>query len=337
MRQSNTLLEFEKPIAELDDLIEELKQIAKDPASREAASGTGVDIEAKIREIQKAKEERTRHIFANLTPWDEVQMARHADRPYTLDYIGLICEDFLELHGDRINADDAAIVGGMATFQGQQVMVLGHQKARTAKERVVRNFGSARPAGFRKALRLMKMAEKFHRPLLVFVDTPAAEANLQAEEEGISTTIAVCLREMVTIKTPIIVAVIGEGGSGGALGIAVGDHVMMLEHAVYSVIPPEGCAAILWNDRSRADDAAKALKLTARHACEFEVVDEVLAEPLGGAHRDPAGMADRLRERFATHLAELQKLSDEELIERRYGKFRRLGRWMEAGISSSLP
>lgn len=328
--QSKYLLEFEKPIAELDALIEELKRIGKDAGLQADAKLKGIDIEAKILELEKAKDERTRHIFSHLTPWDEVQMARHIERPYTLDYIALICEDFLELHGDRINADDAAIVGGMATFRGEQVVVIGHQKARTAKERVVRNFGSARPAGFRKALRLMKMAEKFHRPLLIFVDTPAAEANLQAEEEGISTTIAVCLREMMMIETPIIVAVIGEGGSGGALGIAVGDHIMMLEHAVYSVIPPEGCAAILWNDRNRAADAAQALKLTSRHACEFEIVDEVIAEPLGGAHRDPSAMASRLGDRFAHRLSELRQIPPEELLEKRYQKFRRMGRWLDA-------
>lgn len=322
-------LDFEKDITELDQLIEELKQIGRDPDVRADALTRGIDIEAKIAEVEAQREEKMRQIFSNLTPWNEVQMARHKDRPYTLDYIRLIFDDFLELHGDRINADDAAIVGGMAKFRGETVMVIGHQKGRDLKERQKRNFGSARPAGFRKALRLMKMAEKFNIPLVVFVDTPAAEANLLAEEEGISTTIAVCLREMVMIRVPIVVAVIGEGGSGGALGIAVGDRILMLQHAVYSVIPPEGCAAILWNDRNRAPEAADALKLTARHALEFGLIDEILPEPLGGAHRAPAAMAATLKQAITKHLASLGKQSPEELIEARYEKFRRMGRWSD--------
>ena len=264
-------------------------------------------------------------------------MARHTDRPYTLDYIGMIFDDFVELHGDRTNADDPAIVGGTARFGSDAVVVMGHQKARDLKGRQMRNFGSARPAGFRKALRLMKLAEKFRKPLIVFVDTPAAEANLMAEEDGISETIALCLREMVLISVPIVVSVIGEGGSGGALGIAVGDRVLMLEHSVYSVIPPEGCAAILWNDRNRAAEAAGALKLTAKHALDFGLVDEVLEEPLGGAQRDPTAMAGILKQAITRNLKDLKSLSTEGLLSNRYDRFRNMGRWAESETVTCAP
>lgn len=326
---SSNPLEYEKDITDLDQLIAELRQMARNPDVRADALARGIDIEAKIAEVEAQREEKLRLIFSAMTPWNEVQMARHKDRPYTMDFIRMIFDDFLELHGDRTNAEDPAIVGGLASFKGTPVVVLGHQKGRDLKERQKRNFGSARPAGFRKALRLMKMAEKFRKPIVVFVDTPAAEANLMAEEEGISTTIAVCLREMVMLRVPVVVAVIGEGGSGGALGIAVGDRVLMLEHAVYSVIPPEGCAAILWNDRNRASEAAAALKLTARHALEFELVDEILPEPLGGAHRDPVATAMTIKAAIGEHLCNLQKLSEEELLAARYEKFRHMGRWVD--------
>jgi acetyl-CoA carboxylase carboxyl transferase alpha subunit/acetyl-CoA carboxylase carboxyl transferase beta subunit len=318
-------LDFEKPILELDKLIEELKQVSADPDVRAETP----QIDQEIAAVEAQQEAMIRQTFAGLTPWNEVQMARHPDRPYTLDYIGLLCEEFVELHGDRTNADDPAIVGGIARFGDRSVFVLGHQKGRNLKERQLRNFGSARPAGFRKALRIMKMAERFNKPLLIFVDTPAAEANLPAEEEGISTTIAVCLREMSVLRVPILVAVIGEGGSGGALGIAIGDCVLMLEHAIYSVIPPEGCAAILWNDRNRAAEAAEALKLTAKHACEFGLIDEVLPEPSGGAHRNPAAMAQTLDSAFRRHLETLDALSPEALLQKRYARFRNMGRWEE--------
>ncbi len=321
--------EYEKDISDLDELIAELKQMARNADVRADAKARGIDIEAKIAEVEAQREQKLRQIFSALTPWNEVQIARHKDRPYTLDYIRMIFDDFLELHGDRTNADDPAIVGGLANFQGDPVMVLGHQKGRDLKERQMRNFGSARPSGFRKALRLMKIAEKFAKPVVVFVDTPAAEANLMAEEEGISTTIAVCLREMVMLRVPVVVVVVGEGGSGGALGIAVGDRVLMLEHAVYSVIPPEGCAAILWNDRNRASEAAEALKLTARHALEFELVDEILSEPLGGAHRDPIGMGTTVKTAIAEQLRNLRNQSPEQLLAARYEKFRHMGRWFD--------
>ncbi|HLK57451.1 MAG TPA: acetyl-CoA carboxylase carboxyltransferase subunit alpha [Chthonomonadaceae bacterium] len=325
----NEPFDFEKPLEELDALIAELKRVAGDPAAREDALAKGIDMAAEIAKVETLRVEKARQIYASLTPWHEVQMARHKDRPYTLDYIRLMFEDFLELHGDRTNADDPAIVGGVARFRGESVVVMGHQKGRDLKERQLRNFGSARPAGFRKALRLMLMAQKFNKPLIVFVDTPAAEANLMAEEEGISETIAICLREMVMLRIPIVVAVIGEGGSGGALGIAVGDRVLMLEHSVYSVIPPEGCAAILWNDRNRAAEAAEALKLTAHHALQFGLVDEVLPVPLGGAHRDPAATAATLKQAIARHLAALGKLAPDELLQARYLKFRNMGRWQD--------
>ena len=323
----NEPFDFEKKIVALEDNIAEAKRFATDPAGRADATARGIDIDGEIAKLEIQRERLMHQVFSNLTPWNQVQMARHPERPYTLDYIPLLFEDFMELHGDRLNGDDAAVVGGMAKFHGESVIVLGHQKARDLKERQLRNFGSARPSGFRKALRLMKMAEKFNKPLIVFVDTPAAEANLMAEEEGISATIAVNLREMVGLRVPIVVAVIGEGGSGGALGIAVGDRIMMLEHAVYSVIPPESCAAILWNDRSRAPEAADALKLTARHALEFGIVDEVLSEPLGGAHRSLPEMAATLKLAIARNLTSLAKLTPDELERARYDKFRRIGEW----------
>ncbi len=323
----NEPFDFEKKIVALEDNIAEFKRFATDPGGRADAITRGIDIDGEIAKLEIQRERLMRQVFSNLTPWNEVQMARHPERPYTLDYIPLLFEDFMELHGDRLNGDDPAVVGGMAKFHGESVVVLGHQKARDLKERQLRNFGSARPAGFRKALRLMKMAEKFNKPLVVFVDTPAAEANLMAEEEGISATIAVNLREMVGLRVPIVVAVIGEGGSGGALGIAVGDRIMMLEHAVYSVIPPESCAAILWNDRSRAPEAADALKLTARHALEFGIVDEVLAEPLGGAHRSLPEMASILKLALARNLTSLAKMTPDELECARYEKFRCIGEW----------
>lgn len=329
----NNPLDFEKPIADLDDTIAELKRIGSDPATRQDALARGIDIEAEIANVEKKREEMMRHIFSNLSPWNEVQMARHPQRPYTLDYIRLICDDFMELHGDRVNADDPAVVGGLAHFRGEAVVVLGHQKARDLKERQLRNFGYARPSGFRKALRLMKLAEKFNKPILVFVDTPAAESNLMAEEEGISRTIAVNLMAMATLKAPIIVAVIGEGGSGGALGIALGDRVVMLEHAFYSVIPPESCAAILsifGKSRDRAAEAADALKLTSHDALKFGIVDEVLPEPLGGAHRNPAEAAATLKQAIGRHLSSLGKLTPEELLQQRYDRYRRLGAWYDA-------
>ncbi len=333
---SSSPLDFEQPIAELDGLIAELKQLAQDPAADAEARGRGMDITAEIAKVEALRQNKLRQIFRNLTPWNEVQIARHTDRPYTLDYIRLLFTDFMELHGDRINSDDPAIVGGLAYFEGRPVVVLGHQKGRDLKERQYRNFGSPRPAGFRKALRLMKLAEKFRRPLIVFVDTPAAEANLRAEEDGVSRAIAVNLFEMSTLRTPIVVAVIGEGGSGGALALALGDRTVMLEHAIYSVIPPESCAAILFNDRSRAPEAAVALKLTAQDALSLGLVDEVLPEPLGGAHRDNAATASTLGAAISTQLAALCGIGIDALVVRRYERFRRMGQWDDPSAVDSL-
>lgn len=332
----NNPLDFEKPIAELDDRIAEIKRLAANPDAREDAMTRGIDIDGEIAKLMARREQLMQQIFASLSPWNEVQIARHKQRPYTLDYVRLLFDDFLELHGDRTHSEDAAIVGGLARFQGESVVVVGHQKGRDLKENMQRNFGSARPSGFRKALRLMKMAEKFNKPLIVFVDTPAAEANLMAEEEGISAAIAVNLREMVGLRIPIVVAVIGEGGSGGALGIAVGDRVLMLEHAVYSVIPPESCAAILWDDRSRAPEAADALKLTAHHAREFGIVDEILPEPIGGAHHNLVEAANTLKQGISRHLSAVGKMTSDELLNARYEKYRRIGEWFDNTLPEAV-
>jgi len=277
------VLDFEKPIAELDENIAELKRITEEE---------GVDRSDEIRELELHRDRLIAQIFSNLTPWDKTLLARHPNRPYTFDYIRGIFDDFVELHGDRLFADDNAIVGGFAFLDGKPVMVVGHQKGRDLKERQFRNFGSARPEGYRKALRLMKMAEKFNRPIICFVDTPAADCSFGSEERGISEAIARNMLEMSMLNVPVIVAVVGEGGSGGALGIAVGDKILMQEHAIYSVIPPEGCAAILSEfkrDPSRAPEAAAAMKITAPETLELGVIDEVLPEPLGGAHRNFEG------------------------------------------------
>ena len=337
---SSNPFDFEQPIAELDALISEFKRTAEDPASRQDALQRGIDIEEEIARVERKREEIMRQVFTNLTPWNEVQMARHEQRPYTLDYISLLCDEFVELHGDRVNADDPAIVGGLARFAGRSVIVIGHQKGRDLKERQLRNFGSARPAGFRKALRLMKLAEKFHKPVITFVDTPAAEANLMAEEEGISQTIAINMREMTLLKIPIIVAIIGEGGSGGALGIAMGDRIVMLEHAIYSVIPPESCAAILkefGRDRARAPEAADALKLTAQNAFRFGVVDEVISEPPGGAHRNVPAIAAATKSAILKHLTEIEKIPIDALLEQRYMRYRRMGVWEESLPAAESP
>jgi acetyl-CoA carboxylase carboxyl transferase subunit alpha len=270
-------------------------------------------------------------VFSNLSPWEKTLMARHKDRPYSLDYVRLIFDDFLELAGDRLGTNDEAVIGGLGRLNGEPVVVIGQQKGRDLKERQRRNFGSARAGGFRKALRFAKLAEKYNKPLISFVDTPAAAADLESEAGGISEAIARNLREFSILETPVIVVIIGEGGSGGALGMAVGDRILMLEHAVYSVIPPEGCASILWRDRERAPEAAAALKLTAEGARNLGIVDEILAEPLGGAHRDPAAMAATLKRALLTQLSVVGKLSTDELVQARLQRLRALGSWEEAG------
>lgn len=316
------VLDFERPIAELDAQLEEIRRLTAEE---------GVDRSEELAEIERHRDKLMEQVFSNLSPWDKTLMARHPKRPYTLDYIRLIFDDYTELHGDRLYADDPAMVGGFGTFNGEPVVFIGQQKGRDLKDRQYRNFGSAKPEGYRKALRLMKLAEKYGRPVISFVDTPAADCSVGSEERGISEAIARNLMEMVTIKVPIVVTVLGEGGSGGAIGIAVGDHVMMLEHSIYSVIPPEGCAAILWRDPSKGPDAAAALKITAQDALQLGIIDEVISEPLGGAHRKPEQTAKNLKEAIVKNLTSLNKLSTNKLVDRRYQKFRSIGKFIEAG------
>jgi len=319
------VLDFERPIRELEALIDELRT----PEKRAEAEAQGLDLDSEIARLEAELRAVIERIFARLTPWEQTLLSRHPSRPYTLDYVLRIFDDFLELGGDRLAGNDQAVVGGPAFLDGRPVMVVGHQKGRELRERQQRNFGSAHAEGFRKALRLARMAERCRRPLISFVDTSAAAADLAAEERGVSEAIATNMAVFSGLRIPIVVIVIGEGGSGGAIGLAVGDRVLMLEHAVYSVIPPEGCAAILWRDKNRAPDAAAALRMTARDALELGVVEEVLPEPLGGAHRDPAAMAATVKEAILRHLWELEKLPTEELISERYRRFRRMGRWRE--------
>lgn len=309
-------LDFEKPIIELERKIEELKGFT----AREDLNMSGElkKLESKLSQIKK-------EIYENLTPWQRVQLARHPKRPYTLDYIDMVMTDFIEIHGDRHFADDKALIGGLATLNGERVMVLGHQKGRDTKENLVRNFGSAHPEGYRKAMRLMNMAEKFSLPVVAFIDTPGAYPGIGAEERGQAEAIAYNLREMATLQTPILVFVIGEGGSGGALGIGVGDKVYVLENAYYSVISPEGCAAILWKERGRSPDAAKSLKLTAKDLLEMGIIDGIIKEPLGGAHRNPQEVAANIKAAIKKDLDILKKIPKAKLVEMRYNKFRSIG------------
>jgi len=313
-------LDFEKPVVELEKKIEELKSLG---------AANKVDFSKEIEGLEKKCDELKKEIFGNLTPWQKVQLARHPRRPYTLDYINLLMSDFVELQGDRAFADDSAIVAGMAKFKEETVVVIGHQKGRTLQENMVRNFGMSHPEGYRKALRLMKMAEKFSMPVISFIDTPGAYPGIGAEERGQAEAIAHNLRSMSELEVPIIIVVVGEGGSGGALGIGVGDKVLMLENAIYSVISPEGCASILWRDAGKAPEAAKALKLTAQDLLELKVIDEIISEPLGGVHRDIGFVGKQLEEKIKKYLEELRKLPVEELLKKRYQKFRLLGEFIE--------
>ena len=312
-------LEFEKPIIELEKKIQELVDIAGDNEELKVEAGK---LEKKVDKMREA-------IFANLSRWQMTQVARHINRPFTLDYLNLIFTDFVELHGDRLFGDDHAIVGGPARLDGEPVMVIGHQKGRDTKEKVYRNFGMPNPEGYRKALRLMEMAERFRMPIITFVDTPGAYPGIGAEERGQAEAIARNLREMAALTVPIIVVIAGEGGSGGALAIAVGDRVLMLQYSIYAVISPEGCAAILWSDGTKGEQAAEALKLTAKDLKELDVIDEIIEEPLGGAHRDHAAMAKSLHEALSRHLKELKGLEPEQLVEERYQKFRKMSRFAE--------
>ncbi len=281
---------------------------------------------ATIERLDARAQELRAELFANLTPWQRVLVARHAARPVMLDYVGRLFSGFTELHGDRRFGDDKAIVTGMAHFHGQPVFIVGHQKGTDTKQKIYRNFGYAKPEGYRKALRVMRLAEKFKQPVIVFVDTPAAFPGVESEERGVAEAIALNLREMALLDTPIVVVVCGEGGSGGALGIAIGDRVLMQEFAVYSVIPPEGCAAILWRDPARRVDAAEALKITAPDLLSMQIIDEIVPEPVGGAHQDHAAATALLDEALSRHLAEVSRMAGADRLEARYQKFRSIGR-----------
>jgi acetyl-CoA carboxylase carboxyl transferase subunit alpha len=315
------LLEFEKPAAELEKEIDKLR-------SKSAAQN--LDLSAEIAIMESKLAETRAAIYQNLTPWQRVQIARHTQRPFMLDYVSLAFTDFSELHGDRHIGDDASMPGGFAMLGGHKCVVIGHQKGRDTKENLKRNFGSAHPEGYRKALRLMKLAEKFSMPVIAMIDTPGAFPGIGAEERNIAEAIAFNLREMMLLKTPIIAVVIGEGGSGGALGIGVADRVLMMENAYYSVISPEGCAAILWKHRKHAPEAAEAMKLVAPDLMELGLIDGVIPEPVGGAHHDHAATAVSFREHISKELDHLCSLGTETLLEQRYDKFRKFGEWNEA-------
>jgi len=314
-------LDFEQPIADLEAKIQDLRQ---------ASSGPAVNIDAELRGLQDKLRLRTAQIFRDLSPWQVSQLARHPARPYTNDYIGTICDEFQELAGDRAYADDPAIVGGIGRIDGRSVMIIGHQKGRDTKAKVRRNFGMPRPEGYRKALRLMKMAERFRLPLLTFIDTPGAYPGIGAEERGQSEAIARNLMEMAELKIPIVCTVIGEGGSGGALAIGVGDRTVMLEYSTYSVISPEGCASILWKDAGKARDAAEQLGLTAKRLLDLGLVDKLVREPIGGAHRKPKQMARRLKAVLVNELDALEGLPVDTLLEQRYRRLRSYGAYEAA-------
>jgi acetyl-CoA carboxylase carboxyl transferase subunit alpha len=311
-----SFLDFEQPIAELEAKIDELKFVSSDAE---------VNIGEEIARLRAKSRALTTSIFANLTPWQVAQLARHPLRPYTLDYANVICDEFHELHGDRMHADDHAIVGGLARLDGRPIMLIGHQKGRDTKERVRRNYGMPKPEGYRKALRLMKLAERFRVPLVTLIDTPGAYPGVGSEERNQSEAIARNLFEMSRLKVPVVTAVIGEGGSGGALAIGVCDRLIMLEYSVYSVISPEGCASILWKSADRKELAAEAMGITADRLSKLGLIDEVLNEPLGGAHRDPQAMADGLKAALIRHLRDVEALSEAELLERRYARLRAQG------------
>ena len=314
-------LDFEQPIAELEAKIEELKHVTCDPE---------VNIQEEIARLQAKSRQLTTSIFANLTPWQITQLARHPQRPYTLDYIGAICTDFSELHGDRMYADDAAIVGGPARIDGRPIMLIGHQKGRDTKERVRRNYGMPRPEGYRKALRLMQMAERFGLPLVTLIDTQGAYPGVGAEERGQSEAIARNLLEMSSLAVPIVTVVTGEGGSGGALAIGVCDRLLMLQYSTYSVISPEGCASILWKSQDKREAAAEALNLTAERLARLGLVEQVIEEPLGGAHRDPAATAASLKAAILTHLDALEALPREQLVAARAERIAAFGVYGES-------
>ncbi len=313
-------LEFEKPIIALERKIEELKNLASEEA---------VDLRDEIEHLETRLLELKKETYENLTPWQRLQLARHPNRPYTLDYINSIMEDFVELSGDRLFGEDRSIIGGVARFNGDSVIVAGHQKGREIKENLKRNFGMSHPEGYRKVLRLLRMGEKFGLPFVCFVDTPGAYPGVGAEERGQAEAIARNLREFSRAEIPVIVVIIGEGGSGGALAIGTGNRILMLQNAVYFVCSPEACGAILWKDREKAEEAAKALRITARDLYELKLVDEIIQEPLEGAHRDSRKTACNVREVLARHLDELKQLPPGEIVRTRYAKYRNIGDYIE--------
>ena len=313
-------LDFEQPIAELEGKIDELRYVQTESA---------VDISDEIDQLSKKSQQLTKDIYSNLTPWQITKIARHTERPYTLDYINDIFTDFVEMHGDRHFADDLSIVGGMARFNGNACMVLGHQKGRDTKERTARNFGMSRPEGYRKALRLMKTAEKFKLPVFTFVDTPGAYPGIDAEERSQSEAIGRNIFEMAQLEVPIITTIIGEGGSGGALAISVADQVLMLQYSVYSVISPEGCASILWKTSDRAEDAAEALGITAHRLKALGLIDKIVNEPVGGAHRDPKQMSAQLKRGLNDAWRQVTDMKVKELLERRYERLQSYGRFSD--------
>jgi acetyl-CoA carboxylase carboxyl transferase subunit alpha len=323
-------LDFEKPLRELDTQLAQLRQEVL-----ESNAPPSPEVAAKIASLERRKESAQHEIYTHLSAWQRVQIARHPKRPYALDYVALICEGFQELHGDRQFNDDRALVGGLAFFEGEAVMIIAQHKGRETKEKITRNFGMPQPEGYRKALRLLKMAERFGLPVVTFIDTPGAYPGIESEARHVSEAIAVNLREMAGLRVPTISVVIGEGGSGGALGIGVTDRVLILENAYYSVISPEGCAAILWKDAAAAPKAAEALQLSAPQLEKLGVVNEVVAEPLGGAHNDPAQAAAALRYALMKHLNDLRALPVAQLLESRYERYRHLGVYAEAGKISA--
>ncbi len=313
---AQTTLPFEEPVVELETKLKELEAFSQEQ---------DIDVSHEIQNMQKKIEETRNDIYANLSAWQKVQVARHPNRPYTMDYINTITTDFVEIHGDRIHRDDRAIVGGFAKIDGRKVMIMGSQKGRDTKSNVECNFGCAHPEGYRKALRLMKLADKFNTPIITLIDTKGAYAGLESEERHIAEAIAVNLRECFNIKVPIICVIIGEGGSGGALGIGIGNRILILEHAYYSVISPEGCAAILWKDRAYSDQAAEALKITGRDLIKLKLADEIISEPKGGAHTDHEAAAANVKAAILKNMDELSAMSAEEILQDRYGKFRAMG------------
>ena len=314
------VLDFEKPIVEIQKKIDELKKMSEE---------SGMDLDNQIETFEKQAQDYKKELYSKLKPSQKLQIARHPERPKFLDYVELMCEDFIELHGDREGMDDRAIIGGIAKMNGKPVMIIGIQKGKTTKENLEYNFGMPQPQGYRKALRLFKHANKFNLPIVTLIDTPGAYPGIKAEETGQGVAIATNLREMSKLNVPIVAIITGEGCSGGALGLAVADRVMMLEHAYYTVISPEGCASILWRDAARFADAAEALKITSKDLLEFDIIDEEIAEPIGGAHTDYNVVADNIKSAIMNALDELSKKSPEVLKEERYNKFRKMGRFVE--------